>query len=178
MKIGQAHTALATTTLPPTGSRSARFWWGWGLALTLTGLLLLLATLPPFVDPGWRVMLMQGFSTACHQIPDRSPALGGVPLAVCHRCYGIYWGLPLAMLLFLGLTRWDGFLNRHAGLVLLGALIPTSLDWLLGVLGFWHNTPVSRLATGGLLGLVAGYYLARALSQLFAAKRAAPPAGS
>ncbi len=47
------------------------------------------------------------------------------------------------------------------------ALVPTSLDWLLGVLGVWPNTPLSRLATGGLLGLVAGYYLARAMGQVF-----------
>ena len=84
----------------------------------------------------------------------------------------------MAALVFLGLTRWDAFLNRYAGLVLLGALIPTTLDWLLGVLGLWHNTPVSRMATGGLLGLIAGYYLARALTQVFSPKRSAPPPGS
>ena len=178
MKVGQAHIELAAEALTSPGRRSARFWWGWGLALALTGLLLVLATLPPFVGHGWRTLLMQGFSAACHQIPERSPVVGGVPLAVCHRCYGIYWGLPLAALVFLGLTRWGAFLNRYAGLVLLGALIPTSLDWLLGALGFWHNTPLSRLATGGLLGLAAGYYLARALSQVFVLKQPSPPTDS
>ena len=169
---------VTAQALTPPGHRPARFWWGWVLALALTGLLLVLATLPPFVDLGWRALLMQGFSTACHQIPERSPAVGGVPLAVCHRCYGIYWGLPLAALLFLGLTRWDAFLNRYAGLVLLGALIPTSLDWFLGMVGVWHNTPLSRLATGGVLGLIAGYYLARALTQVFTPKHTSPPNGS
>ena len=178
MKVGQTHIELTAEARTSPGRRSARFWWGWGLALVLTGVLLILATLPPFVGPGWRILLMEGFSTTCHQIPERSPAMGGVPLAVCHRCYGIYWGLPLAALVFLGLTRWDAFLNRYAGLVLLGALLPTSLDWLLSVLGLWHNTPLSRMATGGLLGLVAGYYLARALSQVFARKRTAPSSGS
>ena len=178
MKVGQIHNELTAETLRLPGHRPARFWWGWALALTLTGLLLILATLPPFVDPGWRALLMQGFSTACHQIPERSPAVGGVSLAVCHRCYGVYWGLPLAALVFLGLTRWGAFLNRYAGLILLGALIPTSLDWLLGALGLWHNTPLSRLTTGGVLGLITGYYLARALTQVFIPKRTPPPTGS
>ena len=34
-----------------------------------------------------------GFSFFCHQSPERSFALAGLPLAVCHRCSGIYLGL-------------------------------------------------------------------------------------
>lgn len=147
--------------------RLARFWWGWGLALSMTGLLVLLASLPPFVGPKLRILLMQGFSTVCHQIPERSPFVDGMALAVCHRCYGIYWGLPLAVLGFLALARWDAVLWKHSRYIILLALVPTSLDWLLGVLGVWHNTPLSRIATGGFLGLVAGYYLARAMGQVF-----------
>ena len=74
----------------------------------------------------------------------------------------------LAVLGFLALTRWDSVLWKHSRSIILLALVPTSLDWLLGVLGVWPNTPLSRLATGGLLGLVAGYYLARAMGQVFA----------
>ena len=150
------------------GRRTARFWWGWGLALAMTGLLVLLASLPPFVEPRLRFLLMQGFSTVCHQIPERSFAVDGMALAVCHRCYGIYWGLPLAILGFLALARWDAVLWKHSRSIIPLALVPTSLDWLLGVLGVWPNTPLSRLATGVLLGLVAGYYLARAMGQVFA----------
>lgn len=171
MKVGQAKDELTAPAPGRRRHRSTPFWWGWGLALAMTGFLVTLATLPPFVDHGFRTWLMHGFSTVCHQIPERSPAVNGTPLAVCHRCYGIYWGLPLAALLFLTLSRWESFLNKYAGLILLGALAPTGLDWLLGVLGLWNNTPLSRLATGGFLGLVAGYYLARAMVQVFAPKR-------
>jgi hypothetical protein len=41
------------------------------------------------------------------------------------------------------------------------------VDWLGGVLGLWINTPASRFLTGGFFGLVAGYFLARALVSLF-----------
>lgn len=178
MKGGQNKEGLTASVPREPGARSGRFWWGWALALALSSLLVLLATLPPFVGVELRQGLMHGFSTVCHQLPSRSPTVHGTPLAVCHRCYGIYWGLPLAALLFLALARWDPLFNRYAGLILLAALIPTTLDWLLGILGLWPNTPISRLATGGLLGLVVGYYLARALAQVFAPKRSAPPAGS
>ena len=177
MKVGQTKDEPAVAADRPR-RRSAPFWWGWSLALALSTLLVALATLPPFVGDGFREALMQGFSSVCHQLPSRSPAVEGTPLAVCHRCYGIYWGLPLAAFLFLVLGRWDPLLNRYAGLVLLAALIPTTVDWLLGILGLWHNTPISRLTTGGFLGLAAGYYLARAMAQVFTQKRSTPPAGS
>lgn len=154
-----------------------RFWRGWGLALAGSGLLVLLATLPPFVGEGARAALMQAFSAACHQMPERSPHLHGVVLAVCHRCYGIYWGLPLAALLFLWLRRWDRRLGPAAPWLVPLSLVPPGLDWLGDVVGLWVNTPWSRLLTGGVFGLVAGYYLARALVELFT-KRTAQAARS
>lgn len=147
--------------------RPRGFWAGWSLALGLAVVVVGLASLPPFVGPDLRAALMQGFSTMCHQFPSRSPHIDGVPLAVCHRCFGIYAGLPLAVLGFLLMGRWDETLGRYAPLLLFGALVPPGLDWLLDVLGVWHNTPLSRLATGAIFGLVAGYYLARAFSQAF-----------
>ena len=162
-------------TAPALGGRSRPFWKGWGLALGLTTLIVVLATLPPFVGPGLRSALMHGFSTVCHQLTARSPAIDGVQLAVCHRCYGIYWGLPLAVLGFLMVSRWDDVLNRYARYILPAALVPAGIDWILGLLGLWHNTPTSRLVTGMLFGLVAGYYFARALTDAFTAPKPSPP---
>ena len=145
---------------------SKPFWRNWVLTLGLTGCLLILATLPPFVDLGWRTVVMHAFSHSCHQIAERSPVIMETPLAVCHRCYGIYSSLSIGTVLFLGLGRWDNFLSRHTTAIFLVALSLLFLDWLLGVTGMWQNTPVSRTATGGFLGSVAGVYLTRALTQL------------
>ncbi|QXD16370.1 DUF2085 domain-containing protein [Rhodocaloribacter litoris] len=134
---------------------------GWMLALGVTGGLVLLATLPPFVGPETRSLLMTAFSAVCHQLPGRSPHVDGVALAVCHRCYGILWGMLLAAPGFFLFRRWDSLLYRHALPVLAVALVPAGMDWLAGVLGVWQNTPVSRLATGLLFGIVAGYYVTR-----------------
>ncbi len=143
-----------------------RFWLGWSAALVGTLLLVGLITLPPFVSSPLRWEIYGGFSFVCHQIPARSPHIDGVMLAVCHRCYGIYWGLPLAVLAFLLLRPWSGWLGRSARWLVPLSLVPMSIDWGGEVLGLWTNTPWSRLLTGGGFGLVAGVYLARAVIDL------------
>ncbi len=130
---------------------------GWLLALA-TGLgIVVLATLPPFVGETARTYLMQAFEMVCHQLPGRSPHIDGVQLAVCHRCYGIYWGLPLASLLYLGLKgrRLD---RRVAPLVLGLSLLPMAVDWGGDVAGLFTNTAGSRIVTGLLFGVVAGLF--------------------
>ena len=131
-----------------------------------------LAFLPPFVDGVARVGLMHGFSFVCHQIPERSFAVGGVPVALCHRCTGILGGLAVGLALAPLLVGAAGRVGRrllravparHRAAVALGlALIPTTVDWLLGVTGLWANTPVSRALTGAVVGVVAGLLIGRA----------------
>lgn len=154
-----------TAAVPLSVSHDSRFWWRWASVLLIATLLVVLATLPPLVSPGWRALLMQAFSGACHQIAERSPAIGGIPLAVCHRCYAIYAGLAIAPLLYLGVGTRSAFLSRYAVIILFGSLMPAAIDWLLGVIGLWHNSPASRLLTGALFGIVAGLYAVRALTQ-------------
>ncbi len=134
------------------------------LAALAMSSLLLLATLPPFVTPSWRGVLMQAFAGICHQIAERSPALYGIHLGVCHRCYGVYLGLfiaPFAWLMFASAAQ---FLRRHARIAVLAASAPVTVDWLLGTLNLWQNTPHSRMITGGIFGFVAGLILTLALS--------------
>ena len=140
---------------------------GWWLVMGITTGLVVLPTLTPYVTPDVRSLIMHGFSTVCHQFADRSPHLEGVQLAVCHRCYGIYLGLPAAALFYLGLRRVDGYLGPAGRWILPLSLIPLSVDWILDVIGWWSNTPVSRLITGGIFGLAAGYYFTRAVIDLF-----------
>ena len=142
--------------------------WGWWLVMGITTGLVVAPTLTPFVSPDVRTLIMHGFSTVCHQFANRSPHIDGVQLAVCHRCYGIYMGLPAAAVLYLGLRRIDGFLGPAGRWILPLSLVPLSIDWSLDVFGLWTNTPTSRLITGGLFGLAAGYYFTRAVIDIFA----------
>ena len=138
---------------------------GWLLAAAALSPLLLLATLPPVVDPWLRPWLMQGFAAFCHQIPERSPAIDSVQLAVCHRCYGVYLGLFAAPVAGIVLRRYAPLLDRRTRQAVFVSVLPLAVDWLLGVIGLWHNTPATRLATGALFGLVAGLLLTLALAE-------------
>ncbi len=139
------------------------FSWGWLGAVGAAALVVVLATLPPLVGIEARLMLMTAFSGVCHQIAERSPQVAGVPLAVCHRCYGIYLGVLAGALLFPLLRR--PLAGRHTGRLLLAAALPAAVDWGGDVAGLWMNTPATRVATGALFGVVAGCCLARALAQ-------------
>lgn len=120
------------------------------------------------------------FSHVCHQIPERSLWVGGGPVALCHRCFGVLGGLVVAVAagpLMPGLRRTR---NVRAGRWLTLALVPGAIDWLLGAMGVWANTPASRLATGALFGAVAGLVLAESLlaPRAPASPTAAPPASA
>lgn len=138
----------------------------WVLALTAVLVLLTAVLLPPFLPPAWRAPLMAGFHTLCHQIPERTFSIGGVPLAACHRCTGIYAGLVLGVLALPLLRLRLPAYRRIEGGILLAAVVPAALDWVGDVLGLWTNTAGSRMATGLWFGLLAGYLFAYAVTRV------------
>ncbi|MEM6327077.1 MAG: DUF2085 domain-containing protein [Bacteroidota bacterium] len=150
--------------LPPTP--------GWMWFTPLVAAVVALAFVPPFVDGVARMGLMHGFSFVCHQIPERSFAVGGVQVALCHRCTGIFGGAVLGLLAAPFLVRLGTEVGRvvlrrvpprrRAVALLLIALIPVTVDWALGATGLWANTMVSRVLTGTLLGATAGLLIGRA----------------
>ncbi len=133
--------------------------------------LLVAVVLPPFVSAEVRQAIMLVFSTVCHQMPERSPFIDGVQLAVCHRCVGIYAALAAAPIGFLMLQRWDPVINRSARWLILLALGVPGADWLGDMLGMWSNTALTRSATGAVFGLIVGYFLCRAFIELMSRKR-------
>lgn len=136
----------------------------WALALAATLVLLVSVVLPPFLSPALRGPLVQGFHVLCHQLPSRSFALDGVPLAACHRCTGIYVGLVLGVLALPLLPLHQITRRRFEGSLLLAAVLPAALDWGGDVLGLWTNTVATRVATGLWFGVLAGWLFAHAVS--------------
>lgn len=144
---------------------------GWISASIGAAALVALALLAPVIGGEVGALIHHSFSLVCHQIPERSPHLHGSPAALCHRCTGIAGGVALGLLaapLVAGHVRW-WIVQSAQGRWLLIAVIPTALDWLLGVAGVWTNTPISRMGTGALFGAVAGVILA---CNLLASQRA------
>ncbi|MEX0599083.1 MAG: DUF2085 domain-containing protein [Rhodothermales bacterium] len=144
---------------------------GWGAAVACTAALVVLIFAPSFAGGDVRSLVMAAFSGVCHQMPSRSPHVGGIQLAVCDRCLGIYLALAAAATIY-PLARFvDDPLGRHAGLaILIGVLVPGA-DWVVDVLGLWSNTPASRLMTGAVFGVVAGYYFTGGLVGLIDGNR-------
>ena len=131
-----------------------------GLTLVLA-LLWGLSVAPPWLGDGARYVVYRVFDTVCHQITARSFQAGGVPLALCHRCFGVFSGLLLSALAFPMLATFDDRLMRRSRVLILAALAVVGADWALDIVGLWSNTPLSRTATGLVFGGVAGYFLAR-----------------
>jgi uncharacterized membrane protein len=103
------------------------------------------------------------FACVCHQIPERSFALSGHSLAVCHRCFGIYLGL------FLGSLIENRFIHqslRLRRLYVLSASIPMLLDALVPYSGLWCSTSISRFCTGLLFGSMISCLLVHGVAEL------------
>lgn len=110
-------------------------------------------------------VIYQAFGHVCHQIPERSFFIGGHPFAVCSRCTGVYAGFLAAMLVY-PLARSLRQTEAPARKWLFIAAAPLVVDFGLEVLGIWHNTHYSRLATGILLGAVVVFYIMPGLVDL------------
>lgn len=140
----------------------------WLLLSIAVWFLVVMIMLPPFVGLEWRAVIMSAFRPLCHQIADRSPAIDGVQLAVCHRCFGIYAALAVSVTIISALIGFSRTLEPYARFVLPASLVPIAIDWGGDVIGLWANTPVSRFATGAVFGAVGGVYLVRAILVTFA----------
>ena len=105
------------------------------------------------------------FSYVCHQIPERSLHLALHPMAVCSRCFGVYFGL-LAGIAIYPIWRSIDETEPIRRFWLFLALVPITIDWSLTVFGVWENTHVSRFVTGLLLGAACATFIVPALVEI------------
>lgn len=127
------------------------------LLLACAAWLSLVAAVAPLAAMEWPYagLLRWFWSGVCHQSPERSFHWFGAPLAVCHRCAGLYLGFALGVVLWPHLPpAWRAMAQRPAWLAACLAL--PLIDWSL------PNSPASRFGTGliaafpvGLLALLA-----------------------
>jgi uncharacterized membrane protein len=87
-------------------------------------------------------LLYTFFDPVCHQIAERSFHLWHEPLAVCHRCTGLYLGFALGIVVWPALPCAAArLLERPRSIVFF--FVPLAIDAVL-----LANTPASRFATG------------------------------
>ena len=141
----------------------------WAIALGIVSIWLLLIVLPPvFAANGQSSLsspLYQFFSYLCHQMPHRSFHILEHQLAVCSRCFGVYFGL-LAGLIAYPLWRSIENIEPLPRIWLFASMVPIGIDWSLGMLDIWQNNHASRFITGLILGVGCATYIMPALVEI------------
>jgi uncharacterized membrane protein len=160
----------------PAGVKIASF----GLVLSWAGLCAGIVAAPLLAAgshslPGG--LLYLSFAQVCHQIPERSFFLRGHPIAVCHRCAGIYFGLLLGSLLGGKIFLFVLEPSRRRWWVA-ACVVPLAVDALAPATGLWANTMLTRSATGALFGIMVSSLLKAAAAELFDPGRHREPAAS
>ena len=110
-------------------------------------------------------VIYKAFSVLCHQIPSRTFHVDGHAFAVCHRCFGIYFGL-LAGFIAYPFFRSIEEIEPLPRVWLFLSLVPMGIDWSLGFFEIWENTALSRFLTGLILGVTCAIFLIPAIVEL------------
>ncbi len=147
-------------------TQALKAWWA---AVAVVTVWLLLIVLPPVFaangNTGISSPVYHFFSFICHQMPERSFHLLDHQLAVCSRCFGVYFGL-LAGLIAYPLWRSIENIDPLPRIWLFASMVPIAIDWSLGVLDIWHNNHASRFITGLILGFACATYIMPALVEI------------
>lgn len=123
---------------------------------------------PVALENGWIGLsspIYNFFSYICHQQSERSLHLDGHPLAVCSRCFGVYFGLFAGMAVY-PLWRRIEDVEPLARFWLFLSLIPIGIDWSLTMFDVWENTHLSRFVTGLILGVACATFIVPALVEI------------
>ena len=149
----------------------------WAVLGTVTALWLAAIVAPPVLAAASAHEASAGvfgfFSYACHQLPERSLHFLGHQLAVCSRCFGVYFGLLAGLLTYPIWRRMDS-IDPLPRVWLIAAALPMAVDWSLTVFGIWENTHLSRFITGSILGIACIIYIIPAAVEILRYVRPVP----
>ena len=144
----------------------AQAWLVWAIALGVVLIWLAFIVAPPFLITngldGLARQIYSFFSYICHQKPERSFYVLGYQVAVCSRCFGVYFGLLVGIATYPLWRRVDD-VEPLPRIWLFLSLVPIGIDWLLGVLDIWENTYASRFITGMILGFACAVFVVPAV---------------
>ena len=139
---------------------------GWIVTVAVVVVWVGLIVAAPLLSPsGPASSIYTFFSYICHQIPERSLQIASHQMAVCSRCFGVYFGLLFGLAVY-PLWRSIGEIDPIPRFWLFLSLIPISVDWSLTVFGIWENTHLSRFVTGMILGATCATYIVPALVEI------------
>ncbi len=119
---------------------------------------IILAPLLAATSSSLSTLAYQFFHPVCHQLQERSFTLFGEKLAVCSRCFSIYFGFLFVVALYPFIRSISNPRIPHRNCLLL-ALFPMLIDAGLEFLNLHDSTFVTRTMTGSLFGGVVSLYV-------------------
>lgn len=104
---------------------------------------------------GWEMAgVYTAFDMVCHQLPQRAILVSGYPMAVCSRCFGIYFGLTAGWLLIPLIRKTGTGISARKSIWFFSLAVSFNVvDWIGSATGFWQNTPASRYLLGLMIGI-------------------------
>lgn len=147
----------AAVAAPPRPRASV---YGLALAACLVWLAGVVAA-PWLAHRGEGTLLYALYHSVCHQMDWRSFHLWGEPLAVCHRCFGLYLGFTLGLAVWPALGRPAAWLLARPRRVLL-FFVPMLVDVVL----WTTNTAASQFLTGAVAAFPVALLVLVALAQI------------
>ncbi|XRO75268.1 DUF2085 domain-containing protein [Methanocaldococcus sp. 28A] len=98
------------------------------------------------------------YSLICHQLPKRSYFIFGYKMAVCARCFGIYTGYLVGMLIYPFIKKLNDFKIPNKW-YLIFALTPMAIDGTTQLIGLRESFNELRFITGFIAGFVSVFYI-------------------
>jgi uncharacterized membrane protein len=105
-------------------------------------------------------------SHLCHQRPERSFHLFSAQIPVCGRCFGIYAGAAVGLLVPLHVFGRKRRSWRSPRMLVLVGAAPTAMTVLMEWSGAWSGSNTVRAAAGAWLGAAVGLVVAQAAATL------------
>jgi len=104
------------------------------------------------------LFIYQVYHQICHQLPQRSYFIFGHKMAVCARCFGIYTGFLIGMIIYPFIKKLDDFRTPNKWYLII-ALIPMAVDGTTQLIGLRESFNELRFVTGFIAGFVGVFYI-------------------
>ena len=124
------------------------------------------------MDPFWSLLMFLG-SAFCHQIPDRSYAIGDLQMPLCARCIGIQLGFLLSSIfLWTGARRFaSGMPEKNAQIIISALFLVGALEAVLSYSGLSESDNLRRTISGLLIGTPMPFLVVPLLNKILFAGR-------
>jgi len=98
------------------------------------------------------------YALECHQMSSRSFFVFGHQMSVCARCFGIYTGWLIGLIIYPFVKKIDNFKTPNKWYLIL-ALTPMGIDGTTQLIGLRESFNELRLITGLIAGFIGVFYI-------------------